>query len=138
MVNSQKKSAERSEVVCDSDKLLVRNVWVNSECQCNVLSVTSYISHTGKRLALCVALKTALVCEIIVIWIIPCKRDICVFHDLRNSSRELLVQRIVAVHKAYAPVRSAHFVKNVILIYILSTLRTVTKVNSTFCLAHVQ
>jgi len=100
--------------------------------------MTSYISHEGKRLALCVALKTALVCEIIIIWIIPCKRNIFVLHYLRNSSRELLIQRIVAVHKAYTSVWSAHFVENVILIYILSTLRAIAQINSTFCLTHMQ
>ena len=137
VIYSEHHSSECAQVLCNGNKLLVGTLGVNGKGESNVLTVAAHVSHAGKRLVLKISADTALVGEIIIVGIVPLEGNICVLHDLGNSSGPLLVKGIIAVHKAYASVRSAQLLKYVILIYIFTSLGTVAKVNSTFCTAHV-
>ena len=137
VIHSQEHSSEGLQILSDSPYLFIGYIRIGSQCESNVLTVSPYIPHAGERFILSVALKSALVGEVIIIRVVPLELDFRILHHFRYPAGKLLVQRIIAVHQAYAPVGSAQLVKYVILIYILSSLRTVTQIQSTFSLSHV-
>ena len=100
--------------------MFIGNVGINGQGQGNVLSVLPDLPHVVERFAVGAAAQSALVGEIVIVWIIPRKADIRagVYHA--GTSRPAFVQRIIAVHQADTAVRSAHFRQNVILIDILA------------------
>ena len=137
VVDSEHHSAERTEILCNGDKLLIGAVGVNCKCEGNVLTVAADISHAGERLVIGSSADTALVGEVIVIRVVPLEGNVCILHYLGYSSGPLLVKGVIAVHQADASVRSAHLVEYVVLVYILASFGAVAQVNGALCLAHV-
>ena len=125
MVYSEKKPAERPEVIGNSNKVFIRNIRINSKSKSNVLSVTAHISHISERLVVGRSVKSSLIGKIIVIGIVPLERNISVLHNLRDPAGPFLVKRIIAVHQRNTSVRSAKLMKNIVLINIFSPFRAV-------------
>ena len=137
VIDTEQHSAERTQVFCNCNKVIVRKSRVNSQCESNVLTVTSYVSHTGKRLIVGSTVQTAFVSKIVIIGIVPLERHVSVLHDLRNPAWPLLVKGVVAVHQANTAVRSAEGSENVVLINILAALGAVSQIERAFCLTHM-
>ena len=137
VVDSQLHTAECRKLLAYLFEMLVRNIRIYRHRKYNVLSVTSYITHTGERLVVGCSADTALICKIVVIGIIPLKCDLLVLESVSRSCRPCFIKRIIAIHKAYRSVRSAQLVQDIILVYILSSFTSVAKVNRTFSRTHV-
>ena len=117
--------------------MLVCDIGIDSHCKNYILSVSSYITHTGERLVVGSTADTALICEIIIIWIIPLECYLLILKSVSCSYRPCFVKRIITIHKAYRSVRSAELVQNIVLIYILSPFTSVAEIDSTLCRSHV-
>ena len=137
VIDSEEHSAKCTEILRNSNELFIGNVRVNGECEVYVLTVAANVTHICERLARSVALKTALVCEIVIVRIVPLECYVCILHNFGNSSREFLIERIIAIHKRNSSVRSAELVDDIILIYIFSSFRTVADVNCVLCCAQM-
>ena len=137
VVDTQEHSAEGLQILADRRQMFIGNVGINGQGQGNVLSVLPDLPHVVERFTVGAAAQSALVGEIVIVWIIPRKADIRagVYHA--GTPRPAFVQRIIAVHQADTAVRSAHFRQNVILIDIFTPFAAVPQINGTLCLAHV-
>ena len=82
VIDAYHHSAEGTQVLCDSNKMLVGHVGVNRQGKDNVLTVAAHVSHAGERLAVGSSAKTALVGEVVVIGVVPLKGHVRVLHDL--------------------------------------------------------
>ena len=138
MVNTKLYTAKGTKILTDRSQMLIGNLWINSHSQKNILTVAAYIAHTCKRLVITGPVQTTLICKIVIIWEIPCKlnRRICV--NYTGTSRPPLIIWIIAVHQINRSVRSAQLLQDIVLIDILSSLTTVSQINSTLCRSHMK
>ena len=137
MIDAQKYPSECSQILPDSDKMFIRNMGVDSECQRDILTMRADFAHIGERFVIARTVQTALISEIIIIGEIPCKLDIRIRMNNACTSRKTFIQRVIAIHQADASVRSAERMQNIVLIDIFTTFASVSEVNRTLRLTHV-
>ena len=136
VVDAKLHSAVGAQLLRYLDKVVVGEVGVYGHGEDNVLTVTAHVLHAGERLAVGGAADSALVGEVVIVWVIPLEADFLVCECVACACRPGLVQRVVAVHQAYCAVGSAHLVEYVVLVYVLAALAAVAEVNGALCRAH--
>ena len=130
VIYSQEEPAEAFQILAYSGKVFVGNKGVYSEGQGHVLTVPAYIPHKRKGLAVGAATYTAEIGKIVIIGVVPLELHFLILVYLRNTPRKFFIKRVIAVHEAYAAVRSAQFAEDIILTDILTSFASVAEIHS--------
>ena len=138
MIDTKLHTSECGKILCDRHNVIVGQLWIDRQRQQDILSMTTHIAHAGKWLIVQCAADATLVCEIIIIWEIPCKLHgrICVNHAC--TSRPSLIVWIITIHQIDRTMRASQLLQDIILVYIFSTFTSISEINCTSGRSHVK